>query len=168
MWETLFGGLLGGIFRCVPEIMNFFDKKDERKHELALQDKQIEYTQIQGAQKMDEIGAQNQGSWNTGYIDALKQALASQSHPLQMTGKWYVDILAIIANFLSITVRPVITYWFFSLYCAAKIAMFIGLLQTGTAVIASIQLIWTTEDQALLAGILNFWFLNRVFEKAKL
>lgn len=168
MIETLFGGLLGGIFRCVPELLKWLDRKDERAHELAMQDKQIQYTQIQGAQKINEIAAENQGSWNTGYIEALKQALSSQSQPLQFTGKWYVDILSVVANFLSITVRPVITYWFFAIYCSAKIAMFIGMIQTHTAIIEAIKLIWTVDDQALLAGILNFWFLNRVFEKTKL
>ncbi|MFB3926610.1 MAG: hypothetical protein ACE14T_11210 [Syntrophales bacterium] len=168
MIETLVGGFLGGLFRIVPEIFKWLDRKDERKHELALQDKQLAYTQAVGAQKMAEIGAENQGQFNAGFFESLKQAIASQETKIVLTGKWWIDVLTVIAHFLSQTVRPVITYWFFALYCAAKVAMFIGLVQTGIGVIESIKLIWTSEDQGLLAGILNFWFLNRVFEKAKI
>jgi len=36
MLESLFGGLLGGLFRLAPEILKFLDRKSERKHEIAL------------------------------------------------------------------------------------------------------------------------------------
>ena len=38
----IFGSLLGGIFRLAPEVLKFFDKKNERQHELAMFDKQCE------------------------------------------------------------------------------------------------------------------------------
>ncbi len=157
MVETLIGGLMGGAFRCIPEILNFFDKKHERSHELSMQDKQLEYTRMQGAQKMDEIGAESQLAWNTGYLETLKTALSSQG---QKSGIAWLDAI-------NISVRPVITYWFFSLYCAAKICLFAGALMAGAGWIETIKNIWTVDDQAMLSGLLNFWFLNRVFEKAK-
>lgn len=40
MFEVLSGGLLGsifgGVFRLAPEVLKFFDKKNEREHELAM------------------------------------------------------------------------------------------------------------------------------------
>ena len=39
MIETLLGGLLGGAFRLAPEILKWLDRKGERGHELAMQDK---------------------------------------------------------------------------------------------------------------------------------
>ena len=168
MIETLLGGLLGGVFRVVPEVMKWLDRKDERKHELSMQDKQLAYTQAVGSQKMAEINAGNQGQWNAGFFDSLKQAISSQATTIALTGKWWLDALTVIAHFLSQTVRPVVTYWFFGLYCAAKVCAFIGMVHAGTGAIEAVKLIWGTEDQTLLAGILNFWFLNRVFEKAKI
>ena len=53
--STLFGGLLGGIFRIIPEIFKYLDRKNERKHELALQDKMIEFQKLAGSQKIEEI-----------------------------------------------------------------------------------------------------------------
>ena len=39
MIETLLGGLLGGAFRLAPEVLKWLDRKGERSHELAMQDK---------------------------------------------------------------------------------------------------------------------------------
>jgi hypothetical protein len=57
MIETLLGGLLGGAFRLAPEILKWLDRKGERGHELAMQDKALEFEKIRGAQRMAEIGA---------------------------------------------------------------------------------------------------------------
>ena len=43
MIETLLGGLLGGAFRLAPEILKWMDRKSERGHELAMQDKALEF-----------------------------------------------------------------------------------------------------------------------------
>jgi hypothetical protein len=51
MIETLLGGLLGGAFRLAPEILKWLDRKGERGHELAMQDKAIEFEKLRGAQR---------------------------------------------------------------------------------------------------------------------
>ena len=112
MIETLLGGLLGGAFRLAPEILKWLDSKGERGHELAMQDKALEFEKIRGAQRMAEIGAAADAAWNSGAIDALREAVAAQG---QRSGVRWADAL-------SISVRPVITYWFMALYCAAKTA----------------------------------------------
>lgn len=102
MIETLLGGLLGGAFRLAPEILKWLDRKGERGHELAMQDKALEFEKLRGAQRMAEIGASADAAWNTGAIDALREAVAAQG---QRSGVRWADAL-------SISVRPVITYWF--------------------------------------------------------
>jgi len=57
MIETLLGGLLGGAFRLAPELLKALDRQGERRHELAMQDKAIEFEKLRGAQRMGEIGA---------------------------------------------------------------------------------------------------------------
>ena len=66
MIETLLGGLLGGAFRLAPEILKWLDRKGERGHELAMQDKALEFEKRRGAQRMAEIGAGADATWNTG------------------------------------------------------------------------------------------------------
>ncbi len=157
MIETLLGGLLGGAFRLAPEILKWLDRKGERGHELAMQDKAIEFEKLRGAQRMAEIGATADAAWNTGALDALKDAIAAQGHT---TGVKWVDGL-------SSSVRPVITYWFMALYCAAKSASFASAVTAGTGWDVAILHAWTEADQALWAGVLNFWFLGRVFDRVR-
>ncbi|NBO82742.1 MAG: hypothetical protein EBU75_07905 [Betaproteobacteria bacterium] len=129
MIETLLGGLLGGAFRLAPEILKWLDRQ----------------------------GATADAAWNTGALDALKDAIAAQGHT---TGVKWVDGL-------SSSVRPVITYWFMALYCAAKSASFASAVTAGTGWDVAILHAWTEADQALLAGVLNFWFLGRVFDRVR-
>ena len=157
MIETLLGGLLGGAFRLAPEILKWLDRKGERGHELAMQDKALEFEKLRGAQRMAEIGAAADAAWNTGAIDALKEAVAAQGHRSGI--RW--------ADALSASVRPVITYWFMGLYCAAKTAAFAAAVSAGAGWGEATLHAWTEADQALWAGVLNFWFLGRVFDRVR-
>jgi len=157
MIETLLGGLLGGAFRMAPEVLKWFDRQGERGHELAIQDKALEFERLRGAQRMTEIGAAADAAWNTGAIDALKEAVAAQAKSSGV--KW--------ADALSTSVRPVITYWFMALYCAAKTAAFVAAATAGATWGTAIHHAWTEADQALWAGVLNFWFLGRVFDRVR-
>lgn len=157
MIETLLGGLLGGAFRLAPELLKWLDRKGERGHELAMQDKALEFEKVRGVQRMAEIGSQADAAWNTGAIEALRDAVRTQG---EKTGVWWADAL-------SASVRPVITYWFMTLYCAAKTAAFVAALTAGAGWGVAILHSWTEADQALWAGVLNFWFLGRVFERAR-
>ena len=157
MFETLIGGALGGLFRVVPEVLSFFDRKSERDHELSLQDKQLAFEKLRGQQKLQEIGAPADAAWDTEGIKALQAAIKGQAkHP----GFKIVDAL-------SASVRPVITYLLMALYCAAKVFAFVGVPYAGAGWQAAVLASWTPADQALWAGILNFWFLGPVFDKKR-
>jgi hypothetical protein len=157
MIETLLGGLLGGAFRLAPEILKWLDRKGERGHELAMQDKALEFEKLRGAQRMAEIGAAAEAAWNVGAIEALREAVTAQG---RLSGVTWIDAL-------SASVRPVITYWFMGLYCAAKTAAFAAAVTAGAGWGEAILHAWTEADQALWAGVLNFWFLGRVFDRAR-
>lgn len=157
MIETLLGGLLGGVFRLAPEFLKWMDRNGDRAHELAMQDKALEFEKLRGSQRMDEIRASADAAWDTNAIGALRDAIKGQG---EKTGVKWVDAL-------SASVRPVLTYCFMLLYCVAKTAAFSAAVASGagwgTAAIAA----WTEADQALWAGVLHFWFLGRVFDRAK-
>lgn len=157
MIETLLGGLLGGAFRLAPEFLKWLDRKGERGHELAMQDKALEFEKIRGAQRMAEIGSQADAAWNTGAIEALRDAVRTQG---EKTGVWWADAL-------SSSVRPIITYWLMALYCAAKTVAFVAALNAGAGWGSAVLAAWSEADQALWAGVLNFWFLGRVFDRGR-
>jgi hypothetical protein len=61
-------------------------------------------------------------------------------------------------------VRPAVTYTFLVLYVCLK------LLLAGMAVVTgevALSLVWTEADQALWAGVLNFWFIGRIYERGR-
>ncbi|HFF3758487.1 TPA: hypothetical protein ACGCNR_000456 [Stenotrophomonas maltophilia] len=157
MIETLLGGLLGGAFRLAPEILKWLDRRGERGHELAMQDKALEFEKLRGAQRMSEIGASADAAWNVGAIETLREAVRTQG---EKTGVRWADAL-------SSSVRPVITYWFMALYCAAKTATVAAAVTGGAGWGVAILYAWTEADQALWAGVLNFWFLGRVFDRVR-
>ena len=158
MISTLLGGLLGGIFRFLPELLKFLDAKNERSHELAMQDKALEFQKLKGDQRIEEINAQGQQDWNTGALDALKAAIQGQD---ALSGIKWIDGF-------SKLMRPLITLqWVVFLYPAVIVGSFIVHVQSGMPVLQALPLVFGEPEKALVAGILNFWFLGRVFDRVK-
>jgi len=157
MIETLLGGLLGGASRLTPEILKWIDRKGERTHELAIQEKTIQLEQLRTQNEQITTEAKHEAALKTAELNTFQSAIDSQGTLTQVG--W--------ADALSKSVRPIITYWFMALYCASKTATFMLYLNTVGDFTSAIQQVWTESDQALWAGVLNFWFLGRVFEKQK-
>lgn len=82
----IFGGLLGGIFRLAPEVLKYFDKKDERAHELAMFKNQCELEAQRGQQKLAEIGAQREAAVDMGGDGCLQRCNQSASRDGQSCG----------------------------------------------------------------------------------
>lgn len=159
MLETLLGGLLGGITRLAPEIMAFFDKKNERKHELEMIDKNIAADNARAANQLKIVDAQSATAEFTASLAALQEAVKGQS---TMTGIKWIDAV-------NALVRPWITQVIFFMWCTVKLASLYTLAQISpnlADLAKALPLWWTPDDQAMLAAVLNFWFLGRVFDKA--
>lgn len=151
------GSLLGGLFRLAPEVIKFFDKKDERKHELAMFDKQCELEKMRGAQKLEEIGAQRDMAVDIGVLDAFKSAIDQQTEMTKSASTW-------VAN-LSASVRPVMTYYLLALYGIAKLAAILLAYFAGQPMLEVLKASWGVDDMALLSGVINYWILDRTLAK---
>ncbi len=159
--STLIGGAVGGILRLIPEVFKWLDRKDERKHELAMQDKALDFEKLRGSQKIDEIKANAEKEYDTGAINALIEAIKGQDTP---SGVRWIDGL-------SKLMRPIITIqWVVILYPAVIVAGFITLLFATTdqitfkKVAETLPMIFGESEKAICAGIINFWFLDRVLK----
>jgi hypothetical protein len=151
------GSLLGGIFRLVPEAIKFWDKKNEREHELAMFDKQCELEKVRGSQKLAEIGAQREATVDSGVMDAFNAAINQQTEMVKAAGGWVAS--------LSASVRPVMTYYLLLLYGMFKTAtMAIGY-ASGQPVPELLKDAWTVDDMTLLSGVVNYWILDRTLAK---
>lgn len=154
MLTTLISMLGGGLLRALPELVALWNKKTDNAHELAMLDKQVELEKMKGTNQQQAIEAQGAVDQVLGLLAANKEALGGQ---MQKVGIKFVDAM----NFL---VRPIVTYYFVGLYGFIKGAMIYVAFQQPdkwNAVLAC----WTPDDAAVLAGILSFWFVGRVFDK---
>lgn len=154
--ESLIGGALGGIFRLIPEVLKAWDRKDERKHELNMQDKALEFQRINGAQRLDELRHEGQQALDTGGLNALVEAVKAQG---QMTGNWFFDGL-------NTLVRPILTYhWCIGFVSIVKYAQYEMMKAQGMLTYEAITLLWGPPEAAIVSGMINFWFLDRVIRK---
>jgi uncharacterized membrane protein (DUF106 family) len=151
------GSVLGGAFRLVPEFIKAFDRKSERQHELAMFDRQCKLEEQRGQQKLAEIGAARDAAIDTGVVDAFKAAIEQQTEMTRAAGGWVAA--------LSASVRPVITYWVLVIWSFVHVWYAYSAWAAG----ASPQTVFTTmmsaDFAALVAGTLNYWFLDRTLSR---
>lgn len=153
----LIGSLLGGVFRLAPELMKLWDRANERKHERDMFGLQCDLEKQRGQQKLEEIGAQHQMSLDGGVVDAFKAAIDQQTEMAKAAGGW--------AASLSATVRPLITYWIWTLYSAAMGVLMWMTWQVSHDPEKLARLVLTPDFVALLCGITNYWFVDRTLAK---
>jgi hypothetical protein len=154
----IFGSLIGGIFRLAPEVLKFFDKKNEREHELHMFSRQCELEQLRGQQKLAEIGAQRDAAIDVGVIDAFQAAINQQAEMVKAAGPGFVASL-------SASVRPFVTYWVLLIWSFAHIWFSYTAWSTGLAPMEVFKAMMSPDFSALLAGTINYWFLDRTLKQ---
>jgi hypothetical protein len=153
MIESLLSGLLGGVLRIAPEVLKFFDRKNERAHELAMLDSEKEFAKLRGEINIREAEVTLSGK----EIDAMAVALREQGDTARAAG-WFVAAL-------SALVRPLVTYWYVALYSAVKITAMVMAVAAGADWKEVLVQSWNDEDMAILTMLLSFWFVGRVWER---
>jgi hypothetical protein len=153
MIETLLGGVFGGLLRLAPEAFKLFDRANERKHELAMLNAEMEFAKLRGEIAMRETEA----AMTMAEVDAMAEAFKEQAATASAAG-WFVAAL-------SALVRPGVTYAFVGAYFAVKYAMFeIAMSQNGQWKEVLVGL-WTKDDMTIMFMIISFWFVGRVYER---
>ena len=145
---TLLGALLGFFSSSFPTLLKFFNQKQDRAHELAIMDRQIELSKSGQASRLEEVRLQAESA----------EQVALYQHAQHSNTKW-VDAL-------SSSVRPVITYAFFGLYGVIKVSQWLILTHTLPSA-QSFVFLWSPEDEALFAAVMSFWFGHRALIKRK-
>jgi hypothetical protein len=142
---SLLGSLLGFGTSFIPMIMNYFQDKQDKKHELQLMDKQLEQ-QIQiGNQKLDMVHVEAD-------IRETEALLKSQSSLNRQSSQWITDLAA--------SVRPFITYLLFIEFMVLTFLLAFGYIDNEMY-----ALIWSDEIMAMWAAVISFWFGSRTFNR---
>lgn len=168
MISTLLSFLSGGL----PKILDFFQDKQDKKHELELARLQIErelqlakegYAAQQRIEevKLDEIKTQTEADTRQALIGAQQSEMEMlYKHDMALgegTSQWLKDLRA--------SVRPVITYGFFFLLCSIDVAIAYKGFSNGVEFNELANQLWDDETQALFASIIAFHFGGRAFGK---
>lgn len=156
MIETLLGTLFGGLFRIAPEIIKVLDAKNERAHELAMFDKQLEADKLKGSQQLAQINAQADASIGTAEIQAIIEATKAQA---AQTGIKWVDAL-------NALVRPMLAMqWLILLWPAVIVAGFALAVASGTDALVALRSAFGVDEKAMAASVASFWLVDRSLRK---
>lgn len=149
----LLGSLFGGLFRLAPEVLKFFDAKNERKHELAMFQEQVGLEKVKGDYKMEEKYV----DFGTANIQAIQEAFKVDAEAASHSYPWVGALVA--------SVRPFIALTIFGLYLVFKMIMLWNGLETNIPFKEVMALLWSIEDWAILNMILSFYFVSRTFDR---
>ena len=148
---SLLGSLIGFGGSALPQVLDVFKAKGDRKHEIEKMKAMAELKQ-QGMdfdmQMYDKMGADKEHA----------RLIAHDTAIMQSTG-W--------TSVLQKSVRPVITYAFFGLFAAIEITLLMNALEVGTPFDQAIQLLWDEDTKAIFAAIISFWFGSRAIDKSR-
>ena len=166
--STLLSFLMGGL----PKILDFFQDRQDKAHELDMARMQTE-RELQLAKegyiaqakveeiKLEQIQTQTAAEVKQTLMQAQQAEMqAVYAHDMSLnegTSQWMHNLRA--------SVRPVITYGFFMLLVFVDIGGFWYGWYKDVAFDKLLDMLWDAETQALFASIIAFHFGGRAFGK---
>ncbi len=159
---------MGGL----PKLLDFFQDRSDKSHELKLASMQTERELALAAAgfaaqqkveeiRLDEIKTQTEADNKQALIGAQQAEMqALYAHDMSLnegTSQWVKNARAM--------VRPAITYGFFLLLCALDAVLAYKGITGGASFQELSDQLWDNETQALFAAIISFHFGGRAFGK---
>ena len=166
--STLISFLMGGL----PKLLEFFQDRNDKKHELALAQMQIERelelrkAGFEAQERVEQIHTQQleletNAKANENLVNAqVAEMNAIYKHDESLgegTSQWIKDLRA--------GTRSFITMGFFFLLCFVDVGMFVYGYNHGVAFPDLAEKLWNSNTQALFASIVAFHCGGRAFGK---
>ena len=155
--STLISFLMGGL----PKVLDFFQDRSDKKHELELAQMQTErelkmLAAGYAAQARVEEIRTDQVAMQT----AVQERQALYAHDIEIgkgASQWVINLRA--------SVRPMVTYLFVFLLIVVDISSIWWAWSTGAAFAESVTMIFDDQEMQILASIIAFWFGTQAFKK---
>jgi hypothetical protein len=163
LFSTLGGLLISGL----PKLLEFFQNKADQKHELALARVQTERELQMAAAgfaaqlKIEEVRTEQVAMETDARM--TEAALAHDAKVLEKAATWVSSYVG--------TVRPTVTYIFvielvaINAFMAWYLYQTPGLITNMDDVVRYADLIFSSDEMAMLGGIIGFWFGSRNWDK---
>lgn len=155
--STFLSFLAGGL----PKILQIFQDKQDKKHELALV----------MAQKERELALAEKGFIAQARVEEIKteqiametaaeERVALYQHDMEIgkgASQWIINLRA--------SVRPVVTYIFVIELVALNIAGVWYAYSTGIPFVEAMENVFGDDEMIILSSIIAFWFGSQAFQK---
>ncbi len=158
---TLLSTLLGFASGGLPKVLDFFQDRGDKKHELALMTMQRER----------EIALAKEGYIAQARVEEIKtEQIAMQTQAQEKIAMWKHDMKigegasTWVIN-LRASVRPVVTYLFVGLLITVDVAGIWYAYSTGVAFADAMDQVFSDDEMSILAAIIAFWFGSQAFSK---
>lgn len=148
MLITLLSPFIGILGSLLPSVVRIFERKQELKFQTETLKLQMEAA-VQNAQitlAIEDAKAD------------VADAESVRSYDNNVDGGRFI-------NGLKTSIRPVITYVFFSVFIIIKIAVVSVMIKQGASMPAMIAAVWDQDTMALFGTVMGFWFGTRMLEK---
>jgi len=147
---TILSLLISGIVTNIPILIKLIDKVYDRRHEKELLQLKHELKKERMNFELDIVNS----------IAAAREGENLRYHDSLLDGGRFL-------NTLRASIRPVLTYLFFGVFVAIKLAV-LGDYMASTDTLDAIEiwkLVWDDQTSAVFGAIMGFWFGGRAIEK---
>jgi hypothetical protein len=155
--STALSFLMGGL----PKLLDFFQDKSDKSHELELAKMQTEREmQMLKEGYIAQARVEEIRTEQIAIQTAEKEREALYSHDIaigQGASQWVINLRA--------SVRPMVTYLFVLLLIVVDIASIWWAWSSGAAFAESVTLVFDADEMQILASIIAFWFGTQAFSK---
>ena len=165
---TLITNLLSFLMGGLPKLLEFFQDRADKKHELELARMQTERelemrkAGFEAQARVEEIKTEQLQiqAESASQQFALQERQALYAHDMSLnegTSQWVKNSRAL--------VRPIITYGMFMLLVFVDVFGFYYAVHTGVAFDVALDKIWDNDTQLIWGSIVSFWFGSQAFSK---
>ena len=155
--STLISFLMGGL----PKVLDFFQDRSDKKHELELAQMQTErelkmLAAGYAAQARVEEIRTDQVAMQT----AVQERQALYAHDIEIgkgASQWVINARAM--------VRPTITYGMFVLFAFVEFFGFFFAYHREVPFDQALEILWDNETQIIWSSVVAFWFGTQAFKK---
>jgi len=155
--STALSFLMGGL----PKLMDFFQDKSDKSHELQMAQMQIER----------ELQMLERGYAAQARVEEIRTEQIQMETQAQERSAMYAHDIAIgqgasqwVINFRA-SVRPAVTYLFVLLLIVVDIASIAWAWSSGASFVEAIPMVFDADEMQILASIIAFWFGTQAFSK---
>ena len=155
--STALSFLMGGL----PKLLDFFQDKSDKAHELELAKMQTE-RELQMLERGYAAQARVE-EIRTDQIQMQTQAqerVAMYKHDMKIgdgASTWVINLRA--------SVRPIVTYLFVGLLITVDVAGIWYAYSTGVPFATAMDMVFSDDEMSILAAIIAFWFGSQAFSK---